>query len=235
MKLLQINIEYDKHLDTVQNFITRENPDVVCMQEVLERNYNDFKSQFNLDGAFVPMDIVKEQKRGVAIYSKYKLYNTQIDYYRKPTEQVTNEVKGVPETHTHCIVLAAEINIDDMMFNVVTTHFPVHYPGHEVSDFQKECFVDMDNILKKKSEFIFTGDTNCPRGTELFDALARDYKDNIPQDVLTTIDEKIHRNGFLPYVIDCLFTTPEYTATDVRLVSGVSDHLGIVAEIEKTV
>jgi hypothetical protein len=33
------------------------------------------------------------------------------------------------------------------------------------------------------------------------------------------------------YVVDGLFTTPEYKATDVGLVDGVSDHMAIVATI----
>jgi hypothetical protein len=72
----------------------------------------------------------------------------------------------------------------------------------------------MNAILKTKKDFILTGDTNCPRGTELFDSLAKDYKDNIPQDAVTTIDKELHRVGFLPYVIDCMFTTPEYKVGD---------------------
>jgi len=34
-------------------------------------------------------------------------------------------------------------------------------------------------------------------------------------------------------MVDCLFSTPAYKASNVKLVDGVSDHMAIVAEIRK--
>ncbi|MES2409438.1 MAG: endonuclease/exonuclease/phosphatase family protein [Patescibacteria group bacterium] len=236
MKLIQINIEFDKHLDLVNNLIKKENPDVVCMQEVLEGDFEKIKSIYNMHGVFNAMCINKDQKQGSAIFCKRKITTSNVEYYLKPTEEVLSDIKGeTPMSGAHCSLLSVEIIHDDQIFNIITTHFPVHYPGSEVSDFQRECFKKMDAILKTKKDFILTGDTNCPRGTEIFDTLAKDYKDNVPQDSVTTIDEKLHRAGFLPYVVDCMFTTPEYKVTNIKLVDGVSDHLGIVAEIEKVI
>lgn len=233
MKLLQINIEYDKHLDLVHDFIKRENPDIVCMQEVFENDFNKFTSSFDFFSTYVPMNILNDKKRGLAIYSKYPLNNICTEYYYKPTEEVTTLIKTQTQLEEHELLLSAEIEINGSTYNIFTTHFPVNYPGHEVSELQKGRFKAMNSILKTKKGLILTGDTNCPRGTEIFDSLARDYKDNIPEDTMTTIDKKLHRAGFLPYVVDCLFTTPDYIVTNIKLVSGVSDHLGIVAEIEK--
>lgn len=233
MKLLQINIEGDKHIDTVTDFILRENPDVICMQEVFESQFESFKTEFKMNGVFVGLNIRNGRALGTAIYCK-NITGSSIEYYWKQTADLRAEDDGsTPFKHAHCSLLSAQIPFGGKIFNVITTHFPVHYPGYEVSDFQKECFARMRSLLETKHDLILSGDTNCPRGTEIFDTLATMYKDNIPKEAVTTIDENLHRVGFLPYVIDCLFTTKDYNVTNVKLVSGVSDHLGIVAEIER--
>ncbi|MDB5204561.1 MAG: hypothetical protein JWP09_589 [Candidatus Taylorbacteria bacterium] len=236
MKLIQINIEGDKHFDLVYDFISRENPDVITMQEIFENEFEKFKSKYSIYGVYAPLYIINGRTIGTAIFCKTEIVAHNIESYLKSVQEVTNANSfSFPMSDAHCSLLSAEIVHNDQIFNFMTTHFPVNYPGSKVSDFQRECFKKMDAILKNKKDFILSGDTNCPRGTELFDSLAKDYKDNIPKDAVTTIDEKIHRAGFMPYVIDCLFTTSEYKVTNVKLVSGVSDHLGIVAEIEKVI
>ncbi len=67
--------------------------------------------------------------------------------------------------------------------------------------------------------------------------LAPKYKDNIPSHYKTSIDAALHRagkerpEGLADKMVDGLFTTPGYTAVDVRLQFGVSDHAAIVATI----
>lgn len=236
MKLIQINIERDKHLDSVNDLISRENPDVICMQEVFDVDFEKIKSTYGMEGVFDAMCINEGHEQGSAIFSKNKIINSSIEYYLKPTEELLSDITGeTPMSKAHCSLISVEVEFGKQIYNIITTHFPLHSPGSEVSDFQRECFKKMGSILNLKKDFILAGDTNCPRGTELFDTLARKYKDNIPRDTVTTIDANIHRAGFLPYVIDCMFTTPQYTVTNIKLVDGVSDHMAVVAEIQKVI
>lgn len=82
-------------------------------------------------------------------------------------------------------------------------------------------------------ELILAGDFNAPRGGEVFGTIAARYKDNIPPEYKTSIDGGLHRAGKLEYMVDGLFTTPQYIASKVRLIDGVSDHMAIVAEINR--
>lgn len=194
-----------------------------------------FENKFNMSGVFCAMYINNGQEQGTAILSKHAIKSTSNEYYLRQTEELlTNIVGDTPMSGAHCSLLSIKIEIQNADYNIITTHFPVHYPGHEVSEFQRECFKKMNTLLQSKSNFILTGDTNCPRGTEIFDTLARQYTDNIPRDAITTIDKNIHRAGFLPYVVDCLFTTPEYIVEKIELVDGISDHMAVIAEITKT-
>ncbi len=138
MKLISINIEINRHYDTVLNFLKKEKPDVVCLQEVLE---------------------------------------------------------------------------DDLPFQVV--------------DFLLKS-------LDSMPEFVLCGDTNAPRGNETFSRLATKYKDNIPAEYKTSIDQKLHRVKGIMFMVDGLFTTSSCIASNVRLQDGVSDHMAVLAEIEKS-
>jgi hypothetical protein len=67
--------------------------------------------------------------------------------------------------------------------------------------------------------------------------LADKYSDQIPVDIKTTLDASIHRSGSKPdfpeFVVDGLFTAGKYKVSDVRVVSGVSDHCALIANIEE--
>mgnify|MGYP003518349091 FL=1 len=87
-------------------------------------------------------------------------------------------------------------------------------------------------------EFIITGDFNAPRGRETFAIFAEKFKDNIPLSYESSLDTKFHRSpeirsGERKNMVDCLFSTPSYFITDVKLIEGVSDHKAIVAFLEK--
>jgi hypothetical protein len=55
MKVISLNIEGNKHYELVLPFLHTENPDVICLQEVLEDDVNMFFSEFpEMIGTFKP-------------------------------------------------------------------------------------------------------------------------------------------------------------------------------------
>jgi len=89
-------------------------------------------------------------------------------------------------------------------------------------------------ISKKFEELIFCGDLNTPRGYEIWSDLAKRYRDNIPPSIDTTIDKNLHKSGQdIRLVIDGLFTSKHYSASQVRVVPGTSDHMAVVAELTR--
>ena len=88
------------------------------------------------------------------------------------------------------------------------------------------------------------GDFNAPRmyegkPGEIFAMLAAKFKDNIPAIYETSIDVSLHRNGktnaqeLSDKMVDGLFTTPAYEASDVVLHPDISDHYAISATITR--
>ncbi len=130
------------------------------------------------------------------------------------------------------ILLFAEISDGKETYKVATTHLPVTHHG-EVTPFQLQIVDSLLATLAGLGDFIFCGDTNAPRGKEAFDRVARKYKDNIPVECETSLDQNLHRVKGLQYMVDALFTTHAYKASQVKLADGVSDHMAILANITK--
>lgn len=245
LKLISLNVEMDRHYDTVIPFLKNENPDVICLQEVLEKDFEMYKRELGVDGFYKPSEYVyspayggpKNERHGVAIFAK-KLLNTKYVYYVGSEKSIDTPfeeyfVNGEhPENRVLLIAQVADNNREE--FTIATTHFTLTHFG-EATPLQLGNLELLHAELEKIPEFALAGDFNAPRGNATFDKLATYYKDNIPEEYDTSIDMSMHRNRHnnFKHMVDGLFTTPNYTATNVRLQDGLSDHMATVAEIKK--
>ena len=80
-------------------------------------------------------------------------------------------------------------------------------------------------------KLILCGDFNAPRKKAIWDILARRYRDNIPELVETTLDQTHHRAAPIFYVVDGMFTSPHYEASEVAVRGNASDHMLITGKI----
>ncbi len=237
LKLVSINIEGRRHLDTVLPFLTSESADMVCLQEAYEPDFAMIANVLGMRGMFAPMTLLRVDKKtgphipwGVGILTGLPCSETQEHYYygmRKPVPVFVDNIKTL-----YKVFIAIVVQKDGASYTVGTTHF-TWTPDGQADVNQRRDLPALLAVVKKFPEIVFCGDFNAPRGREIFTKIAGLYKDNIPQTYDTSIDGKLHRDGPLHVMVDGLFTTPHYTAKNVRLVSGVSDHCAIVADIDK--
>lgn len=240
IKFASINIQGDKHLDTVLSFLKGYSPDVVCFQELSEKRVEFFEKELDMKGVFTSMT----RKRyddfgdpmppgtpiGIGIFSKFPITQTSVEYYYGDQSVLPTLVLG-DETTIRRPLLRASFEKEREMYTVATTHFTRTADG-STSDKQR---VDMKNllaILSKLPEVILCGDFNAPRGLEIFGVLSDKYKDNIPAQYVSSLDPNLHKlRGSKSLMVDGLFTTPGYLATEVKLTQGVSDHLAVTSVI----
>lgn len=237
LKLVSLNIEMDRHLDAVLSFLEREHPDVVCFQELLERDVERFEQTLGFRGRFEPMAALKSplfEKElqglpfGLALFSRY------------PAEYATHYYAGIRAALPDCVMgyegnkflLTGLLRAHGASYRVGTTHF-TWTPDGQASEGQRRDLAALFGVLGAFPDIFFCGDFNAPRGREIWRRLALRYHDNIPPEYESSIDPALHRAKGLQVMVDGLFSTPEYAVSDVRLVEGVSDHSAIVGHIER--
>ena len=244
IKLISINIEHSRHLERVVPFLEHEQAHVVCIHELMERDIAAFESLLDAPCIFAPVTRHMRNETGImgcGLFSRLPVPAHDIKHYIEPKEPLPD----FDETNTatkHATrngpLVIADVEASDGRYRIATTHF-TWTPHGDADEFQCEDISKLLNILGTMGEFVVCGDFNAPRGGEIFSKLAERYTDNIPKEYATSIDVNLHRAGkarpeeLADKMVDGLFTTPNYLASDVRLQFGVSDHAAIVATIQR--
>jgi endonuclease/exonuclease/phosphatase family metal-dependent hydrolase len=242
LSFVQLNIERNKHLQRFIPLLQREKPDVVCLQEVIESYIPEIEKGIGMKVVrFAPMTIWSDNdvntgiKMGVAIFSRLEAKDIVVDYYvvngKKPGEMTFFERGPHQQETIQKVLLSAVFEKDGKEYRIGTTHF-TWTPDGEASDTQREDVQAFLKALSKYPEIVFSGDLNAPRGKEIFETIAKEYHDNIPKDLVTSIDQELHRVKGIMLMVDSLFSTPGYEVSNVRTTFGVSDHCAIAADIK---
>jgi len=218
MKLISLNIELNKHYNTVLNFLKNEKPDVICLQEVLEKDFEFFKKELEMEGVFKERLILSDhpyyagiegKREGAAIFAKEIVSSNYL--YFKGNENTL--IKGHEE---NAVLVWVEVKDENnQLYKFITTQLPVTEKASTTPE-QLKTVASFLKELSKLEEFILCGDMNAPRGKEAFNNLAEKYKDNIPPEYKTSLDQNLHRVKGLQNMVDGLFTTPRYEASNVK-------------------
>lgn len=241
MKIVTVNIEGSNHLDRVSKFLATEKPDVVCMQEVYKADISRFEQELNMRAYYAPISNIDRDwprfpgkgTEGVAIFAR-EYSDTETMYYVKPDEEVPvydGSIEGAKNA-----VVAVRCSHEGKMYDIATTHFTWSDQGKK-SDRQEKDMKALLACLEHRKPDIVCGDFNAPVGGEIRAMITAVYKENIPSDVKTSIDNELHDDGSkipggIQLVVDGMFSNDRVTVSNVRVVSGVSDHCAIVGDIE---
>lgn len=250
LKIFTLNIEGDRHLERWPNMVASEKPDVLCLQEIFEADMQFIKQKLAMDGTFFPMmnidapnkyKISPRGKWGIAIFTNLPFVPNAVASANLPIVQkgalTGYYYAGTPDLRTFVLpndasrVLAVgSVLKDSVEYTIGTTHF-TWSGGGETTDEQRRDLQSFLGILQQFPKIIFCGDFNAPRGGELFSKLEKYYSDQLPKEVTTTIDLELHYAAPLYLVVDTIFSTSDYSFSNVRTISGISDHVGVVGEV----
>lgn len=234
IKLISINIEGDKNLDKILPFWKKEDADIVCIQEAVKKDISLLAGTGYPFWRYSPMLKMNRPpdfpQKGLLMLTKNKPEHEEVAYYVGDPNEIPLYT-GDPTAENRSIIFSS-VKKDDTLYTIGLTHFTWSVNG-DTTDKQLAHFAVLKKLLQDKKDLILCGDFNAPRGREIFTQLSTLYKDNIPQDIVSTLDPILHRIKGLDLVVDGLFTSPEYQVEDIRIVGGVSDHKAIVANISK--
>ena len=245
LKLISVNMEGEKHFPRILNLIKTETPDVVCLQECPESFQLNLHS-LGYQTSFLPMqrqiqnDV--EYTEGLTFASKLP-FSSIHKYYYQPDRVLPFQPVPTPKPLMHHGYILGTIMHDSVEYHLATTHIMITPDGlpteHQTQGVKKL----MTQVVTEKPH-VLCGDFNIPRGfNPLYEELTKVYTDMIPKEYSSSLDQNLHRLGktqnlnapiFDIYMVDYLFSKPEYTVSNVRLQFGVSDHAAIVATISKT-
>jgi len=243
VKLISLNIEKSKHLDIVVPFLETQMPDVFCVQEIYESSVAIISAA--LGGAehiFIPMTGRPRENppeiQGVGIFSRLPIRKREVKYYVGTSNPVPDSMQNDPTTYNlnNRMVIICDIEKYGKIFRIATTHF-TWTPDGNPSEAQRTDMRTLLDILHEVGEFVLAGDFNAPRGGEIFAKLTSRYKDNVPARYETSLDISLHRAGktrpqeLADKMVDGILSTPAYRVSNVEMISGVSDHCALVAEI----
>lgn len=247
IRLVSLNVERSAHLPLVEAFFAREEPDVICLQELIGEDVPRLQSALpGYDVYFEPMGIRPDEApsltMGLGIFSRLPMQRLEPRFYVGSKDDPLLVSKGgKAETYNNFrrFVLLVDVESDSVLYRVATTHF-TWTPDGKATDEQRRDLEQLFGALDQLGEFVFAGDFNAPRGGEIFSALAERYQDNVPPEYKTSLDPLFHRARLTnprdldDKMVDGFFTTKDYRAKNVYMHGGVSDHCALIGEVEKT-
>lgn len=238
LKLLTLNIEHDRHLDRVSDAIATHLPDIVCLQEVFEKDCARLAAVGDYQVKYAISALMPEGGRGnssprswgVAVLTRVPVHRQTLAYYSEdPRIRIFKE-----SNDPRRLVLMTELEHEGRFYRVGTTHFTWSMNGAATDD-QRADFTRLKQVLLPYPHYVLCGDFNSPRGREMFSRFTDELGlvDHLPADVQSTLDPKFHRVPTLELAVDTIFSTQEYRMTQVQVLDGLSDHKGILAQVER--
>jgi exonuclease III len=240
MKLISLNVEDLKHEENVFNFLIQEDADVVCLMEFPEAWLEKMKN-IGYHVTFAPMCLRSTEptsRSGVAFASKTP-HHADIHYYYKSADEIVLFQSRVNETSAHPVITSSVVHKGET-YRIAATHMIVTPDGAENSH-QQQGMEKMLSILESHKPHVLCGDLNMPRGfNSLYELVTQNYVDTVPKKFSSSLDKSLHRLGnnedldqpiFEKYMVDYIFTQSPYTATDVNLTFGISDHAAVIGTI----
>lgn len=244
LNIASINIERSRHLPRVEAFVNRERPDLLCLQELCERDIPFFEALMGGSMSFAPM--VRYPGEGPAnvvgvgmIARTDALTDVVAEYYSGSAQSI----REMTFSSTQGLRTADPLSIAEVMLTatvrglrIAVTHLNVTPLGTSTA-YQRESAGKLISLAQAQAQqagdLLLVGDFNAPRGRDTFDMIAEHFIDGIPAHYTSSIDGSLHRAGDIPFMVDGLFHTPGYRLENASMSTGVSDHCAVSCRLSK--
>jgi endonuclease/exonuclease/phosphatase family metal-dependent hydrolase len=240
MKIISVNIQGNLQVERWIPWVKSESPDIFCLQEVYEDSFYQIQKEFGYYGEFYTMSIIPKEFQstigkgtsdvwGLAMFSKTPIHAVQKTTYAGSPDDLTYRWH---DTCNRAVIVGMVTPEDGKTYPVATTHFTWSNEGLN-TNIQYNDWKSLVSVLSPYTELLLCGDMNVPRGSPLATLMTESFKDCIPAKYDTSLDPVLHRAGHLKRMVDYLFIRGALKCDSIELVQGVSDHMGIVAQVTK--
>lgn len=238
VKLISLNIEGHKHIDRVCEFLKSQDADVICLQEVFQVDLTILEKATGMRAYFAPNATVEGPNKadfpplgpwGVVWMSRLPHEPVEVAYYHG---QGTAPVMNFRPNDADRALIWSVVEKNGRRYRIGTTHF-TWTPDGQINDDQRRDFEVLSEMIRDFNSLVFCGDFNAPRGREMFSKFEELLIDHLPEDIPSTLDPELHKKKpGLSLVVDTIFSTDHYHVSQVRTISGVSDHLAVTGVVE---
>lgn len=251
IKFIQINIYKGRYFENLLDFLKKENPDFISMQEVTtgrlnltgdERNlFEVIKQKLDYNGVFhFDTNLIDDPNSffGNAVFSKVPIVKSNI-VQLKTFGPVTlfdfnNNVGGLWKNLSRHM-LDAIVDLDNFRVHVISVHARRIAPPIDDAENVRHAKIMADYLkLLGDEPFIVGGDFNMPQGSQVIKIIS-DVSNNLIENsgIPQTLNPDVHELGEKGYLVDFIFTSRHFRKVSIdALQVTISDHLPVVAELE---
>lgn len=251
LKVIQVNIYKGRYLDSLIDFLKKENPDFVTMQEVTTGGFSlsgvekadvfrELLHELKMFGVFhgdLKLKEEKDSKFGNAVFSKHRIIKSKVltlKTFRPVTNDELNGKSGEVREKIDRHLLDAEVNFRDKDIHIMSWHGAWTAPPHDTPETKKQAELVYRYIMNVDEPFILGGDLNAILGSKTVDLISSASNNLMLKcNVSMTTNPDVHKIAPRGFLIDYLFTSSEFKFKSIEVPQiTVSDHLPVVAELE---
>ncbi len=251
IKIVQINIYKGRYLDTLVDFLKKEDPDFVTMQEVTTSGFSLYEgdnkdifavlgSKLGVGGVYNgDLKLIGDEKArfGNAVFSKHKMVGKNslvLKSFRAVTNEELDGESGEIREQIGRSLLDAVVNFHGSDFHIMSWHGAWTAPPQDTAETMRQANMVYDYLKKLNDPFILGGDLNAvmtSKTVELIGKVANNLM--IQADAKVTTNLKVHKIAPLGFLIDYIFASAEFKLNSITVPEiTVSDHLPVIAELE---
>ena len=252
IKFIQINIYRGKYLDNLIEFLQKEDPDLISMQEVCNGVLNLYpdksadlflmiKQRLAMEGVFNgDLKVIDRQESslGNAVFSKLAIVKSKVvilKNFRPITEDEFTDSKLWPDFSRQ--ILDVLINVDGRIVHIISIHGAWTAPPIDTDEKLRQAQIILDylgDLNKNNQPFIVGADLNMPPETgviQMINSVAQNLMINSP--FKYTTHPKIHKIVPTKLLVDYIFTSKHFKLLSLKVPQvTVSDHLPVIAQLE---
>jgi len=244
--------------EKVIDFLIKESPDIICLQEVADHQEKSAKKMFqvkaDLDNSlcklypycsFSPLweakgffksrrelDFGGLIKQGNAIYSKYKILNQSTDFVHREYLQMIDWSNFRKEDHGRALQ-TIELRVEGGDLRIMNIHgiWTTDKMGDERTENEANFILEI--VGEKDSPVLIAGDFNLLPKSSAIKKLSKKLRNLIIEDKNISITRPRFEDGLAAggNIIDYIFTTKNIKISDFRVSKvNISDHYPLITE-----
>lgn len=243
LKLLQLNIYKGMYLKNLEDFLSKENFDILTLQEVTGHKagfvdldlFKELKNKLDLDGELgVNWNGIGDPKSyfgNAILFKKHLMVKNRQQVWLKPFREVDLQSQNWPIFPRSALSL--DFEFDGKTISVVTSHLVRGRTSQDKPYKVNQAKVLINFLKTLKNPFILTGDFNLNPQTQIVGSFSKLSKNLILQTGITnTLNPRTHRlKELFPkgLAVDYVFVSNGIKVKDFKLVDSedLSDHYGL--------